>query len=135
MPAPLIAALAPVLAPKLIDMIDGWLKRAVPDPLEQERQALKFIEILHESDTAQIEVNKIEAANPKRSWREGAGWVCVVAMGYQYILAPLASWGLAAFGHPIPNPPTLDSVLWELLFGMLGLGALKSVDKKFANGG
>ena len=134
MPGPLIAALAPILAPKALEIIDSWLKRAIPDPLEQQKQAFELIKVLHDSDTAQIEVNKIEAASPKRSWREGAGWVCVAAMFYQYLLTPLVMWGLAAFDHPIPDPPTLDRFLWELLFGMLGLGTLKSIDKKFANG-
>jgi hypothetical protein len=29
----------------------------------------------------------------------------------------------------VPKPPTLSEHLWELLMGMLGLGALRSLEK------
>jgi hypothetical protein len=32
-------------------------------------------------------------------------------------------------GYPIPKPPTLSENLWELLAGILGLGALRSFEK------
>jgi hypothetical protein len=38
-------------------------------------------------------------------------------------------WISAIAGHPLPAPPALDSVLWELMFGMLGMGALRSYEK------
>ena len=38
-------------------------------------------------------------------------------------------WAAELLGHPLPAPPTLDDVLWQLLFGMLGLGLMRSVEK------
>lgn len=81
---------------------------------------------------AQIEVNKTEAASPNMfasGWRPFIGWTCGVALSVQFVVGPLVGWGAAIAGHPLPALPSLDSVLWELLFGMLGLGALRTVEK------
>lgn len=43
-------------------------------------------------DIAQTEVNKAEAANPSvfiAGWRPAIGWVCALALAYQFILYPL----------------------------------------------
>lgn len=83
-------------------------------------------------DTSQMEVNKAEAQSDgtfKGGWRPACGWVCAGALCYQYLLVPLAMWISFVVGHPLPKPPTLDGMLWELLFGMLGMGALRSFDK------
>jgi len=50
-------------------------------------------------------------------------------MAYQYVISPLVVWGAALAGHPIPMPPRLDDMLWELMFGMLGLGGLRTFEK------
>jgi hypothetical protein len=33
------------------------------------------------------------------------------------------------FGFIVPPPPVFNDMLWELLLGMLGLGALRTVEK------
>ena len=83
--------------------------------------------------TAQIEVNKVEAASGSffaGGWRPAAGWVCSAALFYQFVLSPIGVWVAEIAGHPIPPPPSLDHMLWELLFGMLGIGTLRSIDKR-----
>lgn len=81
---------------------------------------------------AQLGVNKAEAESAgmfKGGWRPFIGWVCAGALALQFVAGPLAQWGGAAVGHPLPPLPTLDGMLWELLFGMLGLGTLRTVEK------
>ena len=76
--------------------------------------------------------DKAEAASPSlfvAGWRPAIGWTCAAALAYQFLLAPLAVWVGFLIGHPVPKPPTLDEHLWELMFGMLGLGALRSLEK------
>jgi hypothetical protein len=34
-----------------------------------------------------------------------------------------------AINRQLPQPPALDAHLWELMFGMLGLGALRTLEK------
>jgi hypothetical protein len=29
----------------------------------------------------------------------------------------------------VPVPPALDNMLWELVFGMLGIGGLRTIEK------
>lgn len=57
-------------------------------------------------------------------WRPAIGWVCALAMGYQYLLRPF----LVAF-NPVLAFPGLDDNLWQLLAGMLGLGGLRTFEK------
>lgn len=82
--------------------------------------------------TAQIEVNKTEAAsgNPwVAGWRPSIGWTCSAALFFQFVLSPIGMWAANIMGHPLPAPPKLDDMLWELMLGMLGIGALRTVEK------
>ena len=80
----------------------------------------------------QMEVNKAEAQSGNvwaSGWRPAAGWVCAAALFFQFVLAPVGVWVSDVIGHPLPAPPRLDDMLWEMLFGMLGLGTLRTVEK------
>jgi Holin of 3TMs, for gene-transfer release len=125
------ALLLPVLAPIL-----ERLATLIPDPEARAKAAAEaesqLMAALQASDAAQMETNRQEAANASlfvAGWRPGAGWVCVIALGYQYLAVPLVSWGFAARGLDLPALPTLDNNLWELLTGMLGLGTLRTIEK------
>lgn len=80
---------------------------------------------------AQIDTNKTEASAGafRGGWRPAVGWTCAAALALQFVIGPLIEWGAAAFGHPMPPLPKLDSVLWELLFGMLGISGLRTIEK------
>lgn len=81
----------------------------------------------------QLEINKIEAASEsafKGNWRPFIGWLCGAALAYQFLIRPILPWAMAAAGHPLPEMPDLGDNLWELMFGMLGLGGLRSFDKR-----
>lgn len=84
--------------------------------------------------TAQSDINKVEAANTSvlvSGWRPAIGWVCATALAYTYLVKPLVTGAALIVGHPVPAPglPGLDDNLWQLMFGMLGMGALRSFDK------
>jgi hypothetical protein len=82
--------------------------------------------------SAQSDVNKQEAASSSifvAGWRPFCGWVCGGALALIYVVGPFFVWITALIGHPTPFP-TLDSnQLMTLLFGMLGMGTLRTVDK------
>ena len=81
---------------------------------------------------AQLEINKVEAAHGSifvSGWRPFIGWICGVALAYQYVLSPVAMYLTNAFGLEVPAPPTLDNNLWELVLGMLGMGAMRTFEK------
>ena len=100
--------------------------------IEQRKLDLEEKKLDMAGDMAQIEVNKEEAKSASffvSGWRPFIGWVCGAALAYQYVGAPLIVW-LATSAHvPLAPPPKLDGSLWELMFGMLGLGGLRTLEK------
>ena len=109
----MIAALIPFITGALGTVID----RVIPDTAARDAAKLdlegELLKLAGKSNLAQIELNAAEA----------------IALIYQFVVAPLAVWGAAVFGHPIPAPPTLDGMLWELLFGMMGMAGLRTFEK------
>lgn len=97
------------------------------DKAAQDNQ-YRFAQLDQQRDLAQIEINKIEAANPDwfvAGWRPAIGWVCAAGLGYQFLLDPLLLWLFP--GH---TPVTLDaSQLYSLTAGMLGIAGMRSFDK------
>ena len=106
------------------DLVGTVINKIWPDKTEQEKQELATaVQVIN----GQLAINQAEAANPNlfvAGWRPGVGWVCVIALAYQYVGRPL----LMGFGVT-HDMPALDSSLWELLFGMLGLGGLRTFEK------
>jgi hypothetical protein len=127
----------------LIPVVGTLLEKIIPDPKAAADAKLKMLELAQQGQLAaieaevklavgQMEVNKAEAENPSlfvAGWRPAVGWVCALALAYQYLVRPLGSFLAASLGHPVPDLPGLDESLWGLLFGMLGLGGLRSVEK------
>jgi hypothetical protein len=69
----------------------------------------------------QLEVNANEAKSTSwfvAGWRPAVGWLCVFGLGYNTIMSPM-------FGFPSGD----FEVLVTLLFGMLGLGGLRTFEK------
>ena len=129
---PLITALLPVLG--------GLLDKVIPDKGQAEKakadMQVRLLEMAQQGDLAQIELNKVEAASDgifKGGWRPFIGWVCGAALAYQFIARPLLPWMLGAAGVQVPPMPGLDGMLWELVFAMLGMGGLRSLDKRLAS--
>jgi hypothetical protein len=82
--------------------------------------------------SAQSDIDKVEAGNPSllvAGWRPLIGWVCAAALASQYVLRPLVQWICLLVHYPVPPLPGIDDNLWQLMFGMLGMGALRSYDK------
>ena len=80
----------------------------------------------------QSDINKQEAANGSvfvAGWRPFCGWVCGAALGLIYVVGPLFVWLTALLGHPTPFPSLDTQTLMTLLFAMLGMGTLRTVDK------
>jgi hypothetical protein len=57
--------------------------------------------------------------------------VCGVAFAYHFVLQPLIVFGVTAAGVDIPALPEFDmGSLMTVMMGMLGLGGLRSYEKK-----
>jgi len=82
--------------------------------------------------TAQIDVNKQEAASPSMfvaGWRPFVGWVCGSAFAWAFVIQPLANFFLTSSGHTTQLPTLNLSQMMPVLLGMLGLGGLRTYEK------
>ena len=79
------------------------------------------------------EISKIEAAHRSvfvAGWRPFIGWVCGVALAYNFVIRDLLIWLLALTSSPHAPPPALQlAILSTLLFALLGLGGLRTYEK------
>lgn len=131
----LLSILAPELG-SIFGVVDKVVDRLVPDKnagekLKNEIQ-LELAQAQMKGELAQLEVNKAEAASSSMfvaGWRPFIGWICGCALAYQYLFTPLAWWIATSFRLQFTAPPKLDDVLWQLMFGMLGMGTLRTVEK------
>ena len=81
----------------------------------------------------QVEINKIEAASGSlfvSGGRPFVVWVCAFALAYVAVIEPIARF-VATVGFAYAGPfPVIDTDLtMQVLLGLLGLGAYRSVEK------
>ena len=112
-----------------LDLVKVAVNKIWPDKTEQEKAELAAAVTIVQG---QIDVNKAEATNTNlfvSGWRPFVGWVCGMGLAYSFLGQPLLEWGSINF-HFIA-PPKLDmGDLITILLGMLGLGGLRTYEKK-----
>jgi hypothetical protein len=80
----------------------------------------------------QLEINKVEAVNPSvfvSGARPYVMWICGIGLTMQFLVSPVLIWGSALFGKTLILPPLDMGTLITLLGGLLGLGAMRTVEK------
>jgi len=125
------------LLSSLVPAVSNVLDKVVEDKDQKAKLAHEIATLAekqaHEAAMAQVEVNKAEAQHRSifvAGWRPFIGWVCGVALGYHFVLAPFIVFGVAWSGAEIPEIPTFDmDSLMTVLLGMLGLGGMRSFEK------
>lgn len=96
---------------------------------------------------AQIKLNVMEAQHSSlfvAAWRPAVGWVCALALLWQYILSDLIRWSLVLFGitvdfinesgETVQVPADLPELkgtddLLTLLLALLGVAGIRSAEK------
>ena len=81
----------------------------------------------------QLDINKEEAASTSvfvSGWRPFLGWACGIAFVTVTALFPILAAFLGLFGITLTIPHLDITAMVSLLTGMLGLGGLRSYDKK-----
>ena len=94
------------------------------------REAIKGKELdPNELISIQTKINEIEAQHRTvfvAGWRPFVGWVCGVALAYNFVVRDLFISAL----QPESVPPALQMEhLMTVLMGMLGLGGLRTYEK------
>jgi hypothetical protein len=123
---------------KLIGPVTGLLDKFIEDKDQKAQLAHELATMAdrHAQDLAlaQIEVNKAEAASGsvfKGGWRPFIGWVCGSAFAYHFVLQPVIVFAVLTAGVDLPPLPEFDMTsLMTVLMGMLGLGGLRTYEKK-----
>jgi len=130
--------MSPLLLGPLVDLVGKISDKVWPDESKrieaqtallqmQQSGELAMLEKLGQSDSAQTEINKIEAASDdkfKSYWRPALGWVCVAGFSYQLLARPFLI-GAGFAGFPDLDMPTLSA----LTFGMLGLAGYRTIER------
>lgn len=128
----------------LISAVQSILEKIIPDPQARAAAQLEMMKLTASGELAnldamkalalaQIDVNKADAAGApmQRNWRPFIGWVCGIALAWDTIGKPVFITVMSTTGHPVPPLPTLSSdQLYGLLFGLLGLGGMRTWEKQ-----
>ncbi len=121
---------------QLVGPVTGLLDQFIEDKDQKAKLAHEIATMsskhLQQIQLEQIEVLKADAKGTwfQSSWRPLAGYVCVLGLAINFLVAPVA----AGFGVTIPQADA--GVMMPLLLGMLGLSGgrsferIKGVDKK-----
>lgn len=133
-----------LVAEAVVSMAGKVLDKFIPDADDRRdaRQALlmeaqKKQDTLLASDELQSKINLADARSTdpmQKRWRPFIGWVCGLALAVYYLLIPLVGLGMAVWyavstGQPFAAPEFDIGELSMLLFGLLGLGAYRSIEK------
>ena len=119
------------------------LDKIFPDPEERDKAKIKLLELQQTGELArltadtelakaQMEINKQEATHKSifiAGWRPAVGWCCAGAFAYHFILQPLLVFIMVNAGRAVELPEFDMDALYTVLMGMLGFGAMRSVEK------
>ena len=113
----------------LVGPVTGLLDKFIEDKDQKNKLAHEIATMAekqsHEVIMAQIEVLKADAKGNwfQASWRPLIGWISGLSLGINYMVSPIC----AGFGVDIPQADM--SVMMPLMFGMLGIGGMRSFEK------
>lgn len=133
------------------DLGKSAIERIWPDPIRRAEELRKLEELKQNGDLAQLnahvqlmvgqlEVNKEEAKHKSifvAGWRPMIGWVGGLSLAYAGLVYPLLLWvwalleALGKIPQGMSAPPLIEAgALGTIVTGMLGIGTMRSYDKK-----
>ncbi len=129
--------LSNLLKSALGPILDGVL-RLIPDKNERARAKEAFEAQMLAAMTGivqgQLQINQKEAEHGSvfvAGWRPAIGWICGAGIAWNFVIQPLISWAGFLYGVDLSGAPTLDiGDLLTLLLGMLGLGGMRTYEKR-----
>lgn len=120
----------------LLGIGEKLIDRLWPDPVQAANAKLELAKLQASGElaamTGQLEINKMEAANPSKfvsGWRPAVGWVCTIGLAMQFLVLPLITWTAIIFGAELELPPLDLSILITMLLSLLGVGGMRTVEK------
>ena len=102
---------------------------------DDEKRAAEILKLkmLQKPAELQAEINKIEAGH-RTTFVAGARpfilWVCGFGLAFTFLFNPILQWATCIFADAcITGPELPHDVMMELVFGILGLGLYRTVEK------
>lgn len=112
------------------------LDRVLPNKAANDAAKMELAKIQLDGELAtysdQIKVDLAEAASSSvwvSGWRPYVGWVCGTGLAYQFVVRPLFTFAAGLWGSHTVAPELEMGSMMELLAGMLGFGAMRTVEK------
>jgi len=132
-----------VIADAVAGVVGKLIDRFIPDPAQKAAAEMELLRMAQAGEFKQIEaelqlaqmqadVNKAEAgsADPFTSrWRPSVGYVCAAGLAYAAIIEPCLRLVVTVNGVAAPLPAVDTTLTMQLLFGLLGLGGMRSYEK------
>lgn len=127
----------PLLIAPILEIGKSILDRFGPeDKAEKLKAEAEFLKMAADGELkqviAQLQINAAEAAHPSiwvAGWRPFYGWIGGSAFGYACIIQPFLTWVARIKGWP--DPPDVNSdLLWVVITGLLGIGGLRTFEKR-----
>jgi hypothetical protein len=122
---------------KLIGPVTGLLDKFIEDKDQKAKLAHEVATMAQrhaqELAKAQLEVNKAEAQHKSifvSGWRPAVGWCCVFGMMGNFMVIPFANFVLALLEIDVSVPLIDTATMMPVLMGMLGLGAMRTYEKR-----
>lgn len=123
----------------IADLLGLAINKIFPDPTQaaaakiallnaQNAGQLKELDDQYQTNIEQIKANAAEAAKPGLSFRDGAGWVCVVGFAIATLKSPI-EWACSLAGHPVTLPSVDTGTSTTMLFALLGIGGMHVYEK------
>jgi hypothetical protein len=120
-----------------IEAVGNALDKLFTSDDEKAAAAIVMEKLRQQPDALQVELNKIEAGSGNwfvAGWRPAIGWVCAISLAAyywpQFVLASIIWVKQCLVGSQIlPSPVGQIEGLMELVFAMLGLGLMRTVEK------
>lgn len=134
----------PLLLSGIFDLGKGLIDRLFPDPAAKAAAQLDLLrmeqtgalaQLAAETDLAKLQIQtNIEEAKSTNwfvaGWRPAIGWVCGAGLAYAALIEPFARFAAKVWFGYTGDFPIIDTDLTlQILMGMLGLGAMRSVEK------
>lgn len=120
----------------IIELGAKILDKIIPDKDARAKLQAELLKASMDQDfqlsLGQIAINTEEAKNSNlfvSGWRPFIGWVCGIALTYNFIIYPLMLWSVNAYGASFTPPPLFADNLMELVMGMLGLAGYRTYEK------
>lgn len=119
------------------------IDRAWPDPTQKAQAAIELQRMVQAGEFKQIDadlqamqmqadVNKVEAGSADSftsRWRPCVGYVCAAGLAYAAIIEPCLRLLVTVYGVSAPLPAVDTTLTMQLLFGLLGLGGMRTAEK------